>query len=236
MLNLALYRNGSRPYVSSISYNHHASRINDGTRPDEQASTSDTAWASASERLPQWAAVVFPRFARVDRVVIYWGKGPFAESSRRVEVQGRVDGAWVAIAAVNIPKPEPETVSVFDPVQVEAVRIWQNADGGPESTPGRIHVAQLEAYARLWKVQRWIFRESGMHCERNGSAITGRRGGRSPGRYATDRSVSIGTPAGRAGESGRNRAGTAEPGFDRVGQDAGGEDPEGRVVVAGQRR
>ncbi len=146
MLNLALYRNGSRPYVSSISYNHHASRINDGTRPDEQASTSDTAWASASERLPQWAAVVFPRFARVDRVVIYWGKGRLPESSRRVEVQGRVDGAWVAIAAVNIPKPEPETVSVFDPVQVEAVRIRQNADGGPESTPGRIHVAQLEAY------------------------------------------------------------------------------------------
>ena len=146
MVNLALYRNGSRPYVSSISYNHHASRINDGIRPDEQASTSDTAWASASERLPQWAAVVFPRIARVDRVVVYWGKGRLPESSRRVEVQGRVDGAWVVVAAVNVTEPEPKTLLVFDTVQVEAVRIWQNADGGAEAAPGRMHVAQFEVY------------------------------------------------------------------------------------------
>ena len=146
MENLALYRNGSRPYVSSISYNHHASRINDGIRPTEVASTSDTAWVSASEPLPQWAAVVFARAARVDRVVVYWGKGRMPESSRRIEVQGRVEGAWAAIAARDIPTPGLKTELVFDPVQIEAVRIWQDADGGPESTPGRMHVAQLEAY------------------------------------------------------------------------------------------
>ena len=149
MLNLALYRNGSRPYVSSISYNHHASRINDGIRPDEQASTSDTAWASASERLPQWAAVVFPSLARVCRLVIYWGKGRFPESSRKVEIQGRVGGAWVAIAARDIPEPERKTVFVFNPVQVEAVRIWQDMDGGAEAAPGRMHVAQVEAYGSI---------------------------------------------------------------------------------------
>ncbi len=146
MVNLALYRNGSRPYVSSISYNHHASRINDGIRPDEHASTSDTAWASASERLPQWAAVVFPSHARVDRLVIYWGKGRLPESSRKVEVQGRVDGAWVFIAARDIPEPEFKTLLVFDPVQVEAVRIWQDVNCGAEAASGRMHVAQFEVY------------------------------------------------------------------------------------------
>ncbi|MCE2440802.1 MAG: hypothetical protein J4F39_15395, partial [Candidatus Latescibacteria bacterium] len=146
MFNLALSSNGSRPYVSSISYNHHASRINDGTRPTEDPSTSDTAWTSASERQPQWAAVVYPRVARDDRDEVYWGKGRLPESSRRVEVQGWVDGVWVAIEAVNVPEPAPTTLLVFDPVQVEAVRIWQDANGGPESVPGRMHVAQLEAY------------------------------------------------------------------------------------------
>ena len=91
MFNLALSSNGSRPYVSSIAYNHHASRINDGITPGEEASTSDTAWVSATERLPQWAAVVFPRVARVDRVEIYWGKGRLPESSRNVEVHGRIE-------------------------------------------------------------------------------------------------------------------------------------------------
>ena len=146
MFNLALSSNGSRPYVSSIAYNHHASRINDGITPGDDASTSDTAWVSATERLPQWAAVVFPRVARVDRVEIYWGKGRLPESSRNVEVHGRIDGAWVAVAAMNIAEPEPRTVLAFEPVRVEAVRIWQDADGGPESVPGRMHVAQLEAY------------------------------------------------------------------------------------------
>ena len=149
MVNLALYRNGSRPYVSSISYNHHASRINDGIRPTERASTSDWAWASASEPLPQWAAVVFPRLARVDRVVIYWGKGNVYETSRRFEVQGRLDGAWVGIAAVDRKEPERTTEFVFDPIQVEAVRIWQDMDGGPEGAPGRMHVAQVEAYGSI---------------------------------------------------------------------------------------
>ncbi len=149
MENLALHSNGSRPYVSSISYNHHASRINDGILPTDEASTSDTAWVSASESLPQWATVVFSRVARVDRVAIYWGTGRLPESSRRIEVQGRIEGAWVTLSAREIRAPEPKTELVFEPVQVEAVRIWQDADGGPESTPGRMHVAQLEAYGEF---------------------------------------------------------------------------------------
>ena len=146
MENLALSKYGSRPYVSSISYNHHASRINDGILPTEEASTSETAWVSASEPLPQWAAVVFALAARIGRVVVYWGKGRVPESSRRIEVQGRREGAWVAVAAREIRAAELKTELVFEPVQVEAIRIWQDADGGPESTPGRMHVAQLEAY------------------------------------------------------------------------------------------
>lgn len=146
MVNLALFSSGSKPYVSSIAYNHHASRINDGSRPGVKASTSDTAWASATERLPQWAAVVFPRAARIERVEIYWGRGRMPESSRSVVVQGWVEGAWITIATARIPEPEPKTVLPFEPVQLEAVRIWQDADGGPESTPGRMHIAQLEAH------------------------------------------------------------------------------------------
>ena len=146
MVNLALFSNGSRPYVSSIAYNHHASRINDGVRPGNNASTSDTAWASATERLPHWAAVVFPWVARVERVEIYWGRGRIPESSRKVVVHGWTGAAWTTISGVQIPEPEPKTVLSFDPVQVEAVRIWQDADGGTESAPGRMHVAQLEAY------------------------------------------------------------------------------------------
>ncbi len=149
MFNLALLSNGSRPYVSSIAYNNHASRINDGIRPGEAASTSDTAWVSAAECLPQWAAVVFPRVGRVERVEIHWGRGRMPESSRAFVVQGRIDGAWFAIAAAQVPNPESRTVLSFESVQVEAVRIWQDVDGGPESTPGRMHVAQLEAYGEF---------------------------------------------------------------------------------------
>ena len=119
MVNLALFSNGSRPYVSSIAYNHHASRINDGVRPGNNASTSDTAWASATERLPHWAAVVFPMAARIERVEIYWGRGCMPESSRSVVVQGWAEGAWITIATVRIPEPEPKTVLSFEPVQVE---------------------------------------------------------------------------------------------------------------------
>ncbi len=149
MSNLALLSNGSRPYVSSIAYNHHASRINDGIRPGEAAATSDTAWVSAAEQLPQWAAIVFPRVGRVERVEIYWGRGRIPESSRTVLVQGWVEGAWITIATARIPEPEPKTVLSFEPVQVEAVRVWQDADGGPESTPGRMHVAQFEVYGEF---------------------------------------------------------------------------------------
>lgn len=149
MLNLALCSNGSKPYVSSIAYNHHASRINDGVKPGEEASTSDTAWVSAAECLPQWAAVVFPSPARVERIEIYWGRGRIPESSREVVVQVRIDGAWIAVARARIPNPESRTALAFEPVQAEAVRIWQDADGGPASAPGRMHVAQLEAYGEF---------------------------------------------------------------------------------------
>ena len=112
----------------------------------KRASTSDTAWASATERLPQWAAAVFPKAARIERVEIYWGRGRMPESSRSVVIQGWAEGAWITIGTARIPEPEAKTVLSFESVQVKAVRIWQDADGGTESTPGRMHIAQLEAY------------------------------------------------------------------------------------------
>ena len=156
MSNLALYSNGSRPYVSSIAYNHHASRINDGVTPGEEASTSDTVWVSAAERVPQWAAVVLPRLARIERVEVYWGRGRVPESCRAIVVQGWADGAWNSVAAAQIPEPDARTVLAFEPARMEAVRIWQDlavnltnntfrdgkwwydAPGRPVSEPGRM--------------------------------------------------------------------------------------------------
>ena len=86
MANLAHWTEGSRPCGSSIAYANYPSRINDGIKDFSGNTHNDNAWSSASEKLPQWAAVVFRRPANVNRVAVYWGRTGDYSTSRRFRV------------------------------------------------------------------------------------------------------------------------------------------------------
>jgi hypothetical protein len=148
MANVALRSEGGRPYVSSISYANYRSRINDGVSSFPGDSGPDHAWSSASERLPQWAAVVLARPARLENVRIHWGRKAAWTTSRRFEVQGWFESQWRCLA--NVERSSPEQVTeVRVPVEpVDAIRIRQEPGGGPEGDTNRMCVAELEAHGK----------------------------------------------------------------------------------------
>jgi hypothetical protein len=145
LANLAHNSMGTRSYVSSIAYSNHHTRINDGVFANGEDTTIENAWSSAAEQLPQWAAVVFPRFGRVEQVTVHWGKVGDYMTSRSCRIQGWRDGKWDEIAQKDALTPEHNTRFTFDAVVMEAVRVWQNSGCGPEEVPGRMWIAEIEA-------------------------------------------------------------------------------------------
>ncbi|OGG53441.1 MAG: hypothetical protein A3F84_12710 [Candidatus Handelsmanbacteria bacterium RIFCSPLOWO2_12_FULL_64_10] len=146
MANLAHWDEGGRPYGSSIAYANYPSRINDGIKDFSGNTNNDTAWSSASEKLPQWAAVVFRRPASVNRIAVYWGRVGDWATSRRFRVECWTQKGWKRVAALQRSEPERMTEAAFDPVTCEAVRLHQGVGNGPEATPDRMCVAELEAH------------------------------------------------------------------------------------------
>ena len=146
MSNLALWTEGSRSYGSSIAYANYPSRINDGLKDFPGNTNHDTAWTSASEKLPQWAAIAFRRPASVNRIAVYWGRTGDYATSRKFRVECRVGDGWKRVASVSRTGPERMTEVAFDPVTCEAVRLYQGVGGGPEAAPDRMHVAEFEAH------------------------------------------------------------------------------------------
>ena len=149
MKNLALQKEGGRAYVSCISYANYSTRINDGVNTFEGNSTAEAAWTSASEKLPQWAAVVFRFPARVDQVLVYWGRAGAYATSRSFEVQGWRNGAWERLATVEREMPEQVTKIEVGSADVEAVRIWQDVGCGAKGMPDVMKVAEVEVFGEF---------------------------------------------------------------------------------------
>ena len=99
---------------------------------------------SAAEQLPQWAIVVFPRTARIDKVIIHWGKAGVHTTSRSCRIHGWRNTHWREVACAEALSSEQTTRFTFKPVAVGAIRIWQDAGCGPEAVPGRMWLAELE--------------------------------------------------------------------------------------------
>ena len=145
LVNIAHKSTGTRPYVSSIAYSNHPTRINDGVSVLEEDSTIDNTWSSAAEQLPQWAAVVFSKPARVAQVNIFWGKTGGYTTSRNIQIQGWASDRWREIRQFDGLEPEGCTHVDFDPVEVDAIRIWQDSGCGPATAPEIMCIAELEA-------------------------------------------------------------------------------------------
>lgn len=174
MVNVALQEQGGRPCVSSHAYANYRSMINDGIAAGEEESGREVAWSSASERLPQWAAVVFRRRAEVSRAVVRWAMHGSPATSRRFEVQIWSGGAWKAVARLIRPAPEPATEVIFDTAEADALRIWQEAGCGPAADPDRMSVAELEVYGGLSGVSPVRYQEIRESLEREWEESYGR--------------------------------------------------------------
>src|SRR5687767_1308837 len=105
-------------------------------------------WVSAESPEPHWIELNFRRPERVTAVYVYWGfdKERYMPS-RRVELQSPDgEGGWRTVSTLEPGGNFDRTAFEFPPFVAERVRLFQNAQAGPQNRPFVMWVREVQAF------------------------------------------------------------------------------------------
>jgi len=149
--NIALATNGAVVRVDSLYENYSEEPLNDGYRHESALVWYEIAWASSTEGDNHWVEIEFPGVKKPRKVDIYWALD-FGEykTSKEVAIQAKVNGDWVTLGKVVEPEgfKEMSTFEIDEPVETNAIRIFQEKDQGPVNypSPNIMWISEIEIF------------------------------------------------------------------------------------------
>lgn len=113
-----------------------------------QGASNDVTWASAEDGSPHWIDITLPEPKPLKEVTVYWAySGSTFFTSRRIQIQVPDNGGWKTVYTSpedSIPVGRNRTFA-FDEVTTNRFRVYQPGNAGPESRPGLMWIAEVEA-------------------------------------------------------------------------------------------
>jgi hypothetical protein len=118
--------------------------LTDGVTATEGLHWTRRAWASADTREPHWLSLEMPTPQRLSGMLIYWNvEDGQAHASRRYRVLVQTAAGPRVVASVDDRRPRSCDRHTWEPTEATAVRLEQEANGGPEHRPGILWLREV---------------------------------------------------------------------------------------------
>jgi hypothetical protein len=128
------------PVVVATPYSDRVTLLTDGN--------TRTGWASSDAAGEHRVEIALPEPQRVARVGLVWPEyAGYYRTSRRLRLEGEVDGSWRPLADLSIDPEGPFTLHEFPAATLTRLRVVQPAGGGYPAHPNRLWLTQVDVLA-----------------------------------------------------------------------------------------
>lgn len=150
MQNIALATFGTRAAASDFMGWYRTWPVIDGKRNEmsEEGRWGKVRWLSASTLVDHWFELLFPGPQIVDRVELYWAQegGGFLKPLRW-RLESWTGTRWEPVSGRVSADEDRVTVMELDSVEVERLRLFMEAGGGPAARPAVLGLSEFECYS-----------------------------------------------------------------------------------------
>lgn len=139
--------------VLAIADSQHRDRWGaDGFHPEyvcdgntDRSAVRASCWASDNWEVTHTLVLLFPRQIAASGANLHWAQPAGSPlTPTKFSFQGYRDGNWVHLATLAKDEPEATTAIEFEPIEIEAIRLVQPANGVSPASSRRLWVAEFE--------------------------------------------------------------------------------------------